>query len=47
MEITIYQTAAELGKAAGTATAALIREEIKKTGGQILYWRQEPANLKR
>jgi len=32
MEITIYQTAAELGKAAGTATAALIREEIKKNG---------------
>jgi glucosamine-6-phosphate deaminase len=32
MEITIYQTPAELGKAAGTATAALIREAIKKNG---------------
>ena len=32
MEIRLYKTAAELGKAAGTATATSIREAIKKNG---------------
>ena len=46
MDIKIKQDPVELGKAAGTRAAQLIREAIATRGQSTLFWLQEPASSK-